>query len=65
MCRGWDLNYDFLERKIYWSETLNLSREEVDAKRMRIRNWLGDIDKIRGGHLHNLLPRIFLKGVLV
>ena len=64
MCGGWDINYDFLERKIYWSETLNLSREEVDANRMSIRKWLGDINKIRGGHFHHLLPR-FSKGVVV
>ena len=55
----------FWRENIYWSETLNLIREEADAKRTRIRNWLGDIDKIRGGHLHNLVPRIFLKGVVV
>ena len=65
MCGGWDINYDFLERKIYWSETLNLSREEVDANRMSIRKWPGDINKRTGGHFHHLLPHIFSKGVVV
>ena len=54
----WDPNSDFLEKKIYEIETLNLIREDFDAKRMRIMNWFGDINKIRGRHFHHLLTHI-------
>ena len=65
MCGGRDLNSDFLERKIHWSETLDLSREEVDSRKVRISNLFGDRNKIRGVHLNNFLYLHCPKGVVV
>ena len=41
---------------IYGIEKLNLIMEEVGAGRRRIRNWSRDINKIKGGQFHHLLP---------